>query len=179
MQTLRYASLKTKTKYIHRPNVYEINKRFSGRSIVKKIYSYLFDIMVHNKFIQTHMDAVEFATFEYSTDKQKLISEHVVKLINNYEYDYGIAITPYTHVIVCGEEDFFDAMNDRHDCEPPFFGKEASFNLDIKRNGSFQGLMIHVCPGISGFAILPKAIMVEYRKIDPPVGRIKGMSRVI
>jgi hypothetical protein len=161
MQTLIYASLKTKTKYKPRPSVYEINKRFSGRSIVKKIYSYLFDIMVHNKFIENHMDAVEIKTFEYSRDKQKFISEHVVKLINNYEYDYGITVTPYTHVIVCGEEDFFDAVNERHRYEPPFFGKEATFNLDIKRNGSFQGFMIHVCPGISGFAILPKAVIAK------------------
>lgn len=41
----------------------------------------------------------------------------------------------------------------------PFFSKEEKFPLDIRRNGRLLGFMIHICPGLSGVAILPKVII--------------------
>ena len=174
MQTLTYVSLKTKiTSYSDK---YIINKRFSGRTIVKKVYQYLFDVMLHNKFLEHKPETAEVKEFHYIPEKMKLISDHVAELINKYEYDYGITVRRDTHIIICGEEEFFEALGDKdfyyRDYQPPFFNKDASFPLDIRRDGRFQGFMIHVCPGVSGMMILPKAVMVEYRKIDPPVDKI-------
>jgi hypothetical protein len=45
MQTLKYASIKKSSIYkTSNEEKYTINKRFAGRQIVKKIYSYLFDV---------------------------------------------------------------------------------------------------------------------------------------
>jgi hypothetical protein len=161
MQTLKYASIKKSSIYkTSNEKKYTINKRFAGRQIVKKIYSYLFDVMIHNQFLETKPDLIETNTFHYTTERKKLLSRHVADLIIRYEYDYGITVRRETHVIVCGEEDFFEAVrDDSHRQFIPFFTKEASFPLDIMRNGMFEGFMIHVCPGVSGMMILPKVVI--------------------
>lgn len=160
MQTVRYASLKTSIHYIPKSGVYVVRKNFPGRYIVKKIYQYLFDVMIHNKFLAEHQERVEVNTFDYTPEKRKLISEHIMNLIYNYEYDYFITVSPYNHVIVCGEEDFFRIVKEPEwDNSIPFFSKEEKFPLDIRRNGRLLGFMIHICPGLSGVAILPKVII--------------------
>jgi hypothetical protein len=160
MKTLKYVSLKTKISSYKSLDTYIVNKRFDGRTIIKKIYQYLFDVMLHNKFLEYKQETVEVKEFHYTPEKMKLISEHVAELINNYEYDYGVTIGRDTHVIICGEEEFLEAVRDSSYMDyVPFFSKEAKFPLDIRRNGQFQGFMIHVCPGVNGMIILPKAVM--------------------
>lgn len=160
MKTLTYVSLKTKLPSYVSLDKYTINKRFSGRAIVNKVYQYLFDVMLHNKFLEHSPETVEVKEFHYTSEKRNLISEHVAELINNYEYDYRITVRRDTHVIVCGEEDFFDGVRDQYyKGYTPFFSKDASFPLDIRRNGQLQGFMVHVCPGVSGMMILPKAVI--------------------
>lgn len=159
MRTFRYAQLKRHVTWKPDPGKYEINRSFKGSRFVRKIYQYLFDVMLHNKFLVGKVDHIETVVFDYTHEKMKLASHNVAKIINNYEMDYNIRIRRDTHLIVCGEEDFYEMINDRNNNAAPMFYNEVSFPLDIRRNGYYEGFHLHVCPGLSGFAILPKKIV--------------------
>lgn len=159
--TIRYASLKaTKAVYEHK-SVYEKSKSYKGHKLLSGVFEWVFDQMIKREFLQTYLEDVKIDTYDHTPTKQKLVSDRVLEAIYAHERDFG-RVSPKTHVILMGEDDFFQSVNERK-MNSPFFGKEGVKMLtDVKYQeyrGSVYGFYIHVVPSIMGLAIVPKAII--------------------
>lgn len=154
---VRSAKLKRNRSYQLHSDAYQKNEKFSGNGLLSKMLDKLFDLMIRRKYLKYYNEMIEVEEFVFDDRKQKLVTDEVIRLIQDYECDFYTSVNRDTHVIVCGETEFFDMINEtRHNS--PFHNVKGmnAYSLDIYRNGGPMGLKLHVCPGINGFAILPK-----------------------
>lgn len=159
--TIRYVSLKRTKDILEHKSVYEKAKSYKGHKLVGKVFTWAFDQMIKRGFLQTHFEEVNIETYDHTPTKQKLISDKVMEAIYAHERDFG-RVSPETHVILMGEDDFFQSVNEKK-MNSSFFGKEhVQMPTDVKYQdyrGSAYGFYIHVVPSIMGLAIVPKAII--------------------
>lgn len=161
VRNVKYASLKRTTKLIQIETAFEKSSKFSGWKLTKKFFDWCFEKMKTSGFLQPYVEQLELQTYEHTESKRKLLSEKVMDMIFAHERDFG-RVSPQTHVIIMGEDDFFATVHEKR-INSPFFGNETVMmpsDLQYKDNyGSVMGIPVHVVPGLMGFAILPKAII--------------------
>jgi hypothetical protein len=164
--TIRYASLKT-TKFIAKDSYsYEKAKTYNGHKLLAKAFGWVFDQMVKRGFLQPYFDEIKMETYDHTPTKSKLVSDRVLEAIHAHERDFG-RVSPETHVILMGEDDFFQSVNEKR-MDSPFFGKEyVQMQTDLRFNASpykqsAVGMPIYVVPSIMGLAIVPKATIEKH-----------------
>jgi len=165
-ESIRYASLKTiRTTYEHE-SVYEKAKSYKGNKIIKRLFDWTFDQMAKRGFLQTYFEDIKIDTYDHAPSKRKLISDKVLEAIHEHENHFG-HVSPKTHVIMMGEDDFFQSVNEQK-MNSPFFGREPmQLQTDIRYNtsgysASSMGFPIYVVPSINGLAIVPKNIIEKH-----------------
>lgn len=162
--TIRYASLK-KIKFIAKDSYsYEKAKTYKGHKLLSKVFEWAFAQMVKRGFLQPYFDEIKMETYDHTPEKSKLVSDRVLEAIYAHERDFG-RVSPETHVILMGEDDFFQSVNEKR-MNSPFFGNDyvqmrTDIRFDHPYSGSVFGISIYVVPSIMGLAIVPKAIIEE------------------
>jgi len=165
-ESIRYASLKTTKAVIEHKSVYEKAKSYKGHKLINRLFSWVFGQMLKHGFLQTYFEDTQIDTYNHTPSNRKLVSDRVLEAIYAHEENFG-RVSPKTHVIMMGEDDFFQSVNEQK-MNSPFFGIEPmQLQTDIRYNtsgysASSIGFPIYVVPSINGLAIVPKNIIEKH-----------------
>jgi hypothetical protein len=119
-------------------------------------------------YIQQHFDDVKIEVFDFTESKRKQITERIIEEIRTRAKYHDENVMPDTHVIVMGENTFFEIMNEKRDASPFLADNYTFMTNDMYYNDPYRGKRVlhfscHVIKGMEGFAIIPK-VFVEVRK---------------
>ena len=163
---IRYSSLKRTKAVIEHKSVYEKSKSYKGHKLLAKAFDWAFDQMIKKGFLQPYLEENIIDTYDHTPTKSKLVSDRVLETIHAHERDFG-RVSPETHVILMGEDDFFETVNEKR-MNNPFFGQQfVRMQTDLRFNTSpykwgAAGMPIYVVPSIMGLAIVPKNIIEKH-----------------
>ena len=164
---MRLHSARIKTSVFKKETPYVVKKQ-TGRKAKDWIFNKFWNIFEKWGHVKQHFENVKIETFDFTESKKKNINTRILEEIRKREEYHGEIVMPDTHVIVIGEETFFDIMNAKRDASPFFADNFTFMTNDIYYNDSYRGRRVlhyscHVVKGMEGFAIIPK-VFIEVKK---------------
>lgn len=118
--------------------------------------------------VTQHFDEPTIELFDFTESKQKKIFDKIMEELRKRQSAYRETITPETHIVVMGEDTFFEAADEKSRTSP-FFNNHMSFmSNEMYYTDPYNGRRVfqfscHVVPGMQGFAFIPK-VFVEVKK---------------
>ena len=164
MNNIRFISARLKASH-HMVKTPYVIKKETGHKIKDWIFNKAWDIFNKWGNIEPHFDVVDTETFDFTESKKTLISDRILEEIHKRQKYHNDRVHPSTHVIVMGENTFFEIINDKNQ-NSPFFGKDITimsndfYYYDPYHGRRSFGFSCHVIKGMQGFAIIPK-VMIE------------------
>lgn len=161
MYTVRHAKLNRTSIRVPLPSYVKTTK-FKGWKLTQKIFEWFYARMLSKKFLVGHFEDVVIDRYDYSATHKDKLTAKIVDVIRNHQQYFGNC-NPDTHVILVGEDTFFEYVNEQR-IDTPFFYQPATFELNTMfEEDPYYGRRVfnwpvHVVPGFSGFLIAPKAI---------------------
>lgn len=167
MKTIRFHSARIVPSVVREETPYVVKKNV-GSKIKDWIFNTAWKRFEKWGHVTQYFDETTIETFDFTESKQKTIFNKILEEIEKRRYDYRENPTPETHVIVMGEDTFFETVNEKRN-QSPFFSDNMTFmSNDIYYNDPYNGRRVmnfscHVVPGMQGFAFIPK-VFIEVKK---------------
>lgn len=167
MKNIRFHSARIVPSVVRKETPYVV-KANTGSKVRDWVFNLLWPRFEKWGNIKQHFDETTIETFDFTESKQKTTTNRILEELEKRRHDYRENPTPETHVIVMGEDTFFDTMQERRN-KSPFFSDHMSFmSNDIYYNDPYGGrralqFSCHIIPGMQGFAFIPK-VFIEVKK---------------
>ena len=164
---MRLHSARIKTSVFKKETPYVV-KNETGHKVKDWIFNKFWNIFEKWGNIKQHFENVEIETFDFTESKKKKITDRILKEIRKREEYHGERIMPDTHVVVMGENTFFEIMDAKRDASPFLSDALTFMTNDIYYNDPYRGRRVlqfscHVVNGMEGFVIIPK-VFIEVKK---------------
>lgn len=164
---MRLHSARIKTSVFRKETPYVVKKE-TGRKVKDWVFNKLWSLFEKWGHIKQHFEDVEIETFDFTESKKKKITDRILEEIRKREEFHRDRIMPDTHVVVIGEETFFEILSEKNNHSPFFSDFHTFLSNDVYYNDPYRGRRVmqfscHVVNGMEGFAIIPKVI-VEVKK---------------
>lgn len=136
---------------------YRIPENKFMRYVFGKIYKY----MISKRLLVSYYYQKEIETLEVSRRAQQSINDAIIQMVDN---SYG-RITPETHILVVGEETFWEITKLQRNQSEVFFHQPKTFVLqdsiryNTPYNISYFNFSVHVVPYMKGACMVKKAVI--------------------